>query len=131
MNQRKLWTLIAGPGLAAMALLAVFLLLGRSTVSATPDADDAVHDLRSPDATFTVSGTVTCEATGPISDVEVFAWNRDKGTGLVGDTTDSSGHYSVTLEEGNYDLIFNPPCGGGCEPEAVTVPLTIPGLFSA
>jgi hypothetical protein len=31
----------------------------------------------------------------------------------VGDITDSGGHYSVTLKEGNYELNFTPPCGSG------------------
>jgi len=107
-------TVVAVPGLAVMGLLFLFLLLGRSTVNATPDVDNAITDLRSQNAAFTVSGTVTCEATGLISDVEVYAWNRDRGTGFVGDVTDISGTYSVTLEESSYDLIFNPPCGSEC-----------------
>ena len=53
-----------------------------------------------------------------ISDVEVFTWNREEGSGFVGDITDSSGYYSVTLESGNYDLIFNPPCGSKCASKA-------------
>jgi uncharacterized repeat protein (TIGR01451 family) len=117
MNKRLLnhaMTVVAVPGLAVLGLLFLFLLLGRSTVSATPDVDDVVTDLRSQNAAFTISGTVTCEATGLISDVEVYAWNRDRGTGFVGDVTDISGTYSVTLEESSYDLIFNPPCGSEC-----------------
>jgi uncharacterized repeat protein (TIGR01451 family) len=115
MNWKKLWTLLAGPGLAVASLLLVFLLLGRSTAGATPDRDGAIPDLRSPNATFTVSGTVTCVATGPISDVEVFVWDRDGGSGgFTGDFTDSAGYYSVTLQQGHYDLLFHPSCGSGC-----------------
>ena len=91
MNKRTLWTLIAGPGLAAMALLLVFLLLGRSTASATPNGDDAIRDPRSPDATFTISGTVICKATGPISDVEVSVWDQLRSSVVASDSTDSSG----------------------------------------
>ena len=119
MNKRKLWQLMAMLGLAATSLLLVFLLLGQITVGAAPGEKVTITDVRSPSASFTVSGTVTCQVTGLISDVEVFAWNREKGTGFVGDTTDSSGTYSVTLEEGNYyDLIFNPPCGSECASKA-------------
>jgi hypothetical protein len=118
MNKRKLWKLMAALGLAVTSLLLLFLLLGRSTVGATSDGAGTVPDIQAQDASFTVSGTVTCQVTGPISDVEVYAWNRDKGSGFVGDTTDSSGYYSVTLEVGNYDLIFNPPCGSGCASKA-------------
>jgi uncharacterized repeat protein (TIGR01451 family) len=115
MNWKKLWALLAGPGLAVASLLLVFLLLGRSTAGATPDVDGAIPDLRSPSAPFTVSGTVTCVATGPISDVEVFVWDRDGGSGgFTGDFTDGAGYYSVTLQQGHYDLLFHPPCGSGC-----------------
>jgi hypothetical protein len=109
MNKRKLWTLIAGAGLAAMALLLVFLLFGRSTVRATLNEDDAVLDLRSPDAPFTVSGTVTCKATGPIAGVEVSAWDQLRSSVVASDSTDSSGVYSVTLDEGTYYLELVPP----------------------
>jgi PKD repeat protein len=106
--------LMAVPCLAMAGLLLVFLLLGWNTAGATPDGDDETLKVRFQITSFTVSGTVTSEATGSgIPGVEVFAWNRDLGTGSVGDTTDSSGHYSVTLAEGNYDLNFNPPCGSG------------------
>ena len=109
----RVMTLMAVPALAVTGLLLVFLLLGWSTVGATPGGAGPIPDVLAQIATFTVSGTVTCEATGPISDVEVFAWNRDGGAGFMGDTTDSSGYYSVTLADGNYDLNFNPPCGSG------------------
>jgi hypothetical protein len=88
------------------------------------DADDWIDAIKDTWA-FTVSGTVTCEGTGPISDVEVFVWNRETSSGFTGDFTDSSGTYSVTLEEGNYDLIFNPLCGSGCASQSlkgITVP---------
>jgi uncharacterized repeat protein (TIGR01451 family) len=115
MNWKKLWTLFAGPGLAVASLLLLFLLLGYSTAGATPDVDDAIPGLRPPSATFTVSGTVTCAATGPISDVEVFVWDRDGGSGgFRGNFTGSAGYYSVTLQQGHYDLLFHPPCGSGC-----------------
>lgn len=114
MNRRKSWTLVAGPGLAATGLLFAFLLLGWSRIGAVPGEIVAVTDTQLSNASFTVSGTVTCTATGVISAIEVFVWNRDQGIGFVGDITDSSGTYSITLEVGNYDLIFNPPCGSGC-----------------
>jgi hypothetical protein len=106
MSKRRLWTLIAAPGLALTSLLLVFLLLGRSTAGAIPE-------VRSPEATFTVSGTVSNAAAEPISDVVVYAWKRYEGSGLVGDVTDSSGYYSVTLDGGNYELNFTPACGSG------------------
>ena len=106
MSKRRLWTLIAAPGLALASLLLVFLLLGRSTAGATPE-------VRSPETTFTVSGTVLNAAAEPISDVVVYAWKRYAGSGFVGDVSDSSGYYSVTLDGGNYDLNFAPVCGSG------------------
>lgn len=118
MNERKLWELIAALGLAVTSLLLMFLLLGRSTVGATSEGAGTIPDIRTQGASFTVSGTVTCAVTGPISDVEVFVWNRDKGTGSIGDITDISGTYSVTMTEGSYDLIFNPPCGSECASKA-------------
>jgi hypothetical protein len=117
-NKRRLWKLMAALGLAVTSLLLLFLLLGQITVGAAPSENVTITDVRSASASFTVSGTVTCEVTGLISDVEVFAWNRDKGGGDVGDITKSSGYYSVTLEGENYDLIFNPPCGSGCASKA-------------
>jgi len=106
MSKRRLWTLIAAPGLALASLLLVFLLLGRSTAGATPE-------VRFPEASFTVSGTVSNAAAEPISDVVVYAWKRYEGSGLVGDVSDSSGYYSVTLDGGNYELNFAPACGSG------------------
>jgi hypothetical protein len=120
MNKCKLWMLITGPWLAVTGLLLVFLLLGRSTAGAKPGGVDAVPEIRSPGGTFMVSGTVTCQATGPMSDVEVFAWNRDKGSGFVSDVTDSSGAYHVTLEEGTYVLTFTPPVVTGLNAKAFT-----------
>jgi hypothetical protein len=109
---------MAALGLAVTSLLLLFLLLGRSTVGATSKGAGPVPDIQAQDASFTVSGTVTCQVTGPISDVEVYTWNRDKGSGDVDDITDSNGYYSVTLETGNYDLIFNPPYGSECASKA-------------
>jgi hypothetical protein len=125
MGKRKFWTLIAAPGLAVTSLLLLFLLLGWSTVRATPADADPMPNVQAQSPTFTVSGTVTCEVTGPISDVEVFVWNRDGSGGFTGDITDSSGAYSVRLEAGNYDLTFNPPCGHECASKGlkgITVP---------
>jgi len=120
MNRRMLWALIAGPGLAVTSLLLVFFVLGRSTAEATPGGAGAVPDLQPQTATFTVSGTVTCQATGPLSDVEVYAWNRNTGSGDVKGVTDSSGAYHVTLEEGTYTLEFMPPSTTGLNARAFT-----------
>jgi hypothetical protein len=111
-------TLMAVLGLAGMGLLLPFLLLGQNTVSATSERASPVPNIRAQGASFTVSGTVTCEVTGLISDVEVFVWNRNKGTGVLSDTTDISGTYSVTMTEGSYDLTFNPLCGSECASKA-------------
>jgi hypothetical protein len=119
MNMRKLWKLMAALGLAVTSLLLLFLLLGQITVGAAPGENVTITDAQPFNASFTVSGTVTCEGIGPISGVKVFAWNRDKGSGSVDDTTDSSGTYSMTLEAGNYDLIFNPACGSGCASQSL------------
>jgi hypothetical protein len=42
MNWKKLWTLLAGPGLAVASLLLVFLLLGRSTAGAAISEENSV-----------------------------------------------------------------------------------------
>jgi hypothetical protein len=118
MKKRKLWKLMAVMGLAVTSLLLLFLLLGQIRVGAAPGEKVTITDVRSTSVSFAVSGTVICEGTGPISDVEVYSWKRDKGGGDVSDTTDSNGYYSVTLEAGNYDLIFNPPCGSECASKA-------------
>ncbi len=104
--------LVAVPGLAVMGLILFFLLLGDSAVGAILVVDDPLVR-REANSPFTVSGTVICGATGPVSDVEVYVWDRDQGTGFPGDLTDSDGAYSVTLEAGHYDLNFHPPCGSG------------------
>ncbi len=114
MNKRKSWSLIAAPGLAATGLLLALLLLGWGTAGAAPGRASPLPDHLAQDNSFTVTGTVTCEGGGPLSEVEVFVWYRDQGYGVLRDTTDDNGYYSVTLEAGNYDLIFNPPCGRGC-----------------
>ena len=119
MDKKRFGALITMLALSGAGLLLVFLLLDRSAVGAAAGRGIAITGIQSPSASFTVSGTVTCEVTGPISDVDAFVWNRDKGSGFVGDTTDSSGYYSVTLEGGNYDLIFNPPCGSGCASQSL------------
>jgi len=120
MNKRRLWTLIAGAGLAAVALLLVFLLLGRSTVRATLNEDDAVPGLRSPGAAFALSGTVVCGATGPILDVEISVWNQAKSTVVASDTTDSRGAYSMTLDGGTYYVEVIPPAAAGLNAKAFT-----------
>ena len=98
--------LLAVLGLAAMGLVLVLLTLGQGAAGALPAGGGAVSRVQSPSATFTVSGAVTCQATGPMSNVEVFVWIRDQGTGWVGDVTDANGAYSVTLPQGDYDFIF-------------------------
>lgn len=114
MNKRRFGALITVSALSGAGLLSLFFVLGRIAVAATPGSGVALAYIQPLGASFTVSGTVTCEATGLMPDIEVFVWNREGGTGFMGDITDSSGYYSVTLEEGNYDLNFNPPCGSGC-----------------
>jgi hypothetical protein len=109
-------TLVIVPVLALAALLVTFLLLSRSTVNATPDREGAIPKVQAQVTTFVVSGTVTSATDGsPIAGVDVFAWSRDKGSGSDAEstTTLADGTYSLTLEAGGYDIIFNPPCGSG------------------
>jgi hypothetical protein len=120
MDKRKLWNLISAPGLAVTSLLFVFLLLGWHTAGATLDGDSTFSEIRAPSATFTVSGTVTCEATGPIADVEVSAWDQLRSSVVASDTTDSSGNYSVTLDGGTYYVEFIPPIAAGLDAKAFT-----------
>jgi hypothetical protein len=118
MNKSKLWTLITAVGLAVTSLLLTFLLLDHNTVEAA-SGNVTITASQLANTSFTVSGTVTCQTSGLIGGVEIFVWDRELGTGFVGDTTDSSGNYSVTLDAGSYDLIFNPPCGSGCASQSL------------
>jgi len=120
MNKRKSWSLIVAPGLAALGLLLAFVVLGWGIAGAAPHSASPPPDTLAQSDSFTVSGTVTCEGVGTLSEVEVFVWDREEGpAGFVGDVTDGSGYYSVTLEDGNYDLIFHPLCGeSGCASNA-------------
>jgi hypothetical protein len=112
--------LLAAPGLSAMGLLLLYLLLDPGAVGAASDRGVAVSGLVAENGSFVVSGTVTCAAVGPMPGVEVYVWMRDLGDGFLGDVTDASGAYSVTLQaESSYDLIYNPPCGSGCASRGV------------
>ncbi|GAB4543078.1 MAG: hypothetical protein Kow0063_35860 [Anaerolineae bacterium] len=111
-----------------MGLLFALLLLGGNSVGAARDGPDPVADALAQNDTFTVSGTVTCQGIGPLSEVEVFVWYRDQGYGILSDTTDGNGYYSVTLPAGNYDLIFNPPCNRRCASAAYKGITGPPGL---
>ena len=111
---------IAVPSLALAALLLTFLLLSRSAMSATPDGEDTVPKVRAQEGPFTVSGTIVCGATGPISDVEVYARTEGEDTVVLSDTTDSGGVYSLALEGGSYDLDFEPPLDAGLNARAFT-----------
>jgi len=75
-------TLVAVPALALTTLLLLFLLLGWTTARATPASAGPMPDALAQTSTFTVSGTVTCEVTGPIASVEVFAWSRAGRSGV-------------------------------------------------
>ena len=107
----------AGPGCHGLAARAVDLGPERGGRDGPTDGG-AVYRTQSPSATFNVSGTLTCQTTGPISNVQVYVWIRDQGTGFSGDVTDANGAYSVTLAQGDYDFIFNPPCGSLCASQA-------------
>lgn len=100
---------------AATVLLAACLALAPGLPGGMGPRVEAVVSAES----LIVSGTVTCNGRGKLG-VEVFAWNRDQGDGMVADTTDTHGAYSVALEAGSYDLIFNPPCDSGCATESRT-----------
>jgi hypothetical protein len=58
MNKKKVWNLIAVPGLAATSLLLAFLLLGWNTVGAASDGPAAITDIQSLDTGFIISGTM-------------------------------------------------------------------------
>jgi hypothetical protein len=140
MNKRKSWKLLAALGLAVTSLLLVFLLLGEASADVAANGVEAkLTALQVTTSTFTISGTVISAEDGSgIGGVDVFPWNRDEGptTSTVSATTLASGTYSLTLEAGNYDLIFNPPCGSGFASQShkgitgppdvtLTVPLTV------
>jgi hypothetical protein len=112
-DNRRLWNLIGAPGLAMTSLLFVFLLLGWQKAGATQEGVGTASGIGAPSAAFTVSGTIVCGATGPISDVEVFVWDQVKSTVVTSDTTDHSGAYSVTLDEDTYLVEFIPPVAAG------------------
>jgi len=117
-DKRRLWNLIGAPGLAVTSLLFVFLLLGWQKAGATQDGDGTSSGIGASGATFTVSGTIVCGATGLISDVEVSVWDRMKSTVVTSDTSDHRGVYSVTLDEGTYYVEFIPPTAAGLDAEA-------------
>lgn len=133
-------TLMAMLGLAVTSLLLLFVLLGEASADVAANGVEAnLAALQVTTSTFTISGTVISAEDGSgIGGVDVFPWNRDKGptTSTVSATTLASGTYSLTLEAGNYDLIFNPPCGSGFASQShkgitgppdvtLTVPLTV------
>ena len=113
-------TLMAGPGLAMISLLLVFLALGRNTAGAALDKDSTFSEIGAPSAAFDLSGTVVCGATGPISDVEISVWDWMKSTVVTSDTTDHIGAYSVTLDEDTYYVEFIPPVAAGLNAKAFT-----------
>ncbi len=115
MRDRMLWQLAGGPGLAITMFLLAFFCLGWNVTRATPVHGSPPLDLPLTGGSFTISGVVRCETTGlELPGVDVFLWNRDQGAGFSAGLTDASGFYTVTEEVGDYDLIFNPPCGSNC-----------------
>jgi hypothetical protein len=90
---------MAAAGLAAIPAAAATQLPGQShqNLLKTPLAASGP---------FTVSGTVTDQAGTPVYTVEVFAF---RGATQVRTYTDLSGHYTLSLPEGTYEIVFHPP----------------------
>lgn len=105
-------------GLATTTLLLAFLPFAQLRNNVNPAKEVEAASMPT-NANFTITGTVTCSTTGSKAGVEVFAWNRDTGEGEVVMTTGSSGAFSVTLDQGSYDLVFNPPCNSGCASQSI------------
>jgi hypothetical protein len=137
MTDKQVQRLIAAPALAVMLLLFTFHLLGYASAGAAPDGGLADMALIQATTSFTIYGKVISAPNGPgIPGVDVFAWNRREGAGAVSAATLADGAYTLTLAAGDYDLIFNPPCGSGFASQSykgitgppdlpLTVPLTI------
>lgn len=64
--------------------------------------------------TFTVSGKVVDPDRRPASQVEVFAFDLEIGSGGTAAITDANGAYRLILLVGrSYNIIYNPPCRMG------------------
>jgi uncharacterized repeat protein (TIGR01451 family) len=120
MKQRRLWTLIAGPGLAAVSLLLVFLLLGRSTAGATPGSSNQA-DSASLVTEHSVSGSDTgTHATASASPWTVFTPVHTMSDNLLtnpgfeeGSEVTATGWYSFVLDSQIYTYTVDPTGGRG------------------
>ncbi len=65
---------------------------------------------------YTISGTVTAQATGlGVAETTVVVSQTGTGTEVANTITALDGSYSVEVPEGTYDITFTPPTGSGYE----------------
>ena len=65
---------------------------------------------------YTVSGTVTAQATGlGIEGAAVTVTEPATGIEVATTTTNFAGNYSLSVAGGTYDITFTPPLGSGYE----------------
>ena len=71
-------------------------------------------------ATFTLSGTVTDDSSTPVMDVVVDLLDPPTGNAVATGTTDTTGHYAISVAEGTYDVRFTPPSGSALAPATIS-----------
>ena len=64
-------------------------------------------------ATYQLSGRVTNQSGDPLAGTTVDIINPGTGSVVVSATTDASGHYSISINDGMYDIHVTPPAGSG------------------
>ncbi len=77
-------------------------------------------------ATFQVSGRVTDQSGSPLADTLVSIINPGSGSTIASASTDSNGAYSLSVDEGTYNIRVTPPAGSGLG-SAVALNQTIDG----
>ncbi|MCB0193431.1 MAG: carboxypeptidase regulatory-like domain-containing protein [Anaerolineae bacterium] len=105
-----------------LALVTILLaLLPLTWLKRNADTAIAAEGVTIPStAGFNITGTVTCPAAADQAGIEVFVWNPTTGDGSVVTTTDSSGAFAIMLDNGSYELVFNPPCNSGCASQNIS-----------
>ena len=113
-NQSNVWPrLVVTLTLAFLFGLLAYVTLRPLPATANTFPDCGKEPISPPAGTevFTVTGTVVnTDGTTPVECVEVFAFS---GAANGRAFTNGSGHYTLTLSVGTYDLAFHPPLTSG------------------
>ena len=64
-------------------------------------------------ATYTLSGRVTNQSGTPLDAVTIEVLDPGTGTIVASAATDATGNYTLTIDEGTYDMRVVPPAGSG------------------